>query len=168
MMSNSPVFKIIKNNNKAKTIVIELLHEYPNHFIQGLFEPAVEEDFQKSKISIAYLGEQPVGCLIFYPETNEFNWLAVKRGLRLSKTEIARGLFKNFYHIIEQGVKVHLFVNTEDAYIPGYPLFSGKNFEPARRFYKSMGLEIKEDNRIENKYGPGAHVYKVEWVPNKI
>jgi hypothetical protein len=29
-----------------------------------------------------------------------------------------------------------------------------------------MGLEIKEENRVENKYGEGAHAYRVAWIPN--
>lgn len=98
--------------------------------------------------------------------TNEFNWLAVKKDIAFSKIEIAKRLFESFYPTINQDTEVHFFVNTDDAKIPGEQKFSGKNFRAARSLYRSMGLEIKEENRVENKFGTGAHAYRVAWIPN--
>lgn len=160
-------FKIVEKNEKNKNDVLDLLHEYPQNFVHGLFEQYAEQDFVSSDIVVAYNENIPIGCLMFNKIINEYKWLAVKKGIKFSKTEIAKRLFESFYPIIKQGAKVHFFVNTEDAQIPGQADFSGKNFEPARKLYRSMGLEIKAENRVENKYGQGAHAYRVEWVPNK-
>ena len=160
-------FKIVEKNDEIKGVVMELLHEYPDNFIHGFFEELAEKDFKGSDIMLAYDEDIPIGCLMFNRTTKEFNWLAVKRDIKIRKSEIAKRLFESFYPTIEPGTRVHMFPNTEDASFPGHPSFSGKNFEPARRLYRSMGLEMKEENRVENKYGPGAHAYKVEWIPNK-
>lgn len=160
-------FFIVEKNNKVKKEVMDLLHEYPQHFVHGLFEQYAENDYQDSDIVVAYNGNEAVGCLMFNRQTNEYNWLAVKKGIPFSKSEIAKRLFESFYPTIEPGTEVHLFVNTEDAQIPDNPNFSGKNFEPARSLYHSMGLEIKEENRVEDKYGEGGHAYRVAWIPNK-
>ncbi len=161
-------FKIVEKSENTKKDVMDLLHEYPTHFIPGLFEKSAHEDFENSVILVAYDGNTPIGCLMFNRTTNEYNWLAVKKDIKFSKAEIAKRLFESFYPTIESGVEVHFFVNTEDAKIPGQSEFSGKNFEPARKLYRSMGWEMKEENRVENYYGPGAHVYKVEWIPNPV
>ena len=58
------------------------------------------------------------------------------------------------------------YINTEDSYIPGYPSFSGTNFESARNLYRSLGLDMNDRNIIKDYYGEGAHVYRVEWTPN--
>lgn len=160
-------FKIVEKSDKVKAEVMDLLHEYPDHFVHGLFEQYAENDFQDSDIVIAYDGSEAIGCLMFNRQTNEYNWLAVKKGISFSKSKIAKRLFESFYPTIEPGTEVHLFVNTEDAQISDRPDFSGKNFEPARNLYRSIGLEIKEENRVENKYGEGAHAYRVAWTPNK-
>ncbi len=160
-------FKIVKKNEKIKSDVMDLLHEYPQSFVHGIFEPWAEQNFTSSDIVVAYDGDILMGCLMFNRTTNEYNWLAVKRNIKFSKTEIAKRLFESSYPTIEPGTEVHFFVNTEDAQVPGLPDFSGKNFEPARDLYKSMGLELKKENRVENKYGQGAHAYRVEWTPNK-
>ncbi len=165
-MGDEIEFKIEEKSDQLKKQVMNLLHEYPDHFIHGLFESSAEEDFQKSIIACAHRDSLLVGCLMYSPINNEFNWLATKRHMGLNKQQIAKGLFETGYKTIPKGTAVHLFVNTEDASIPGTSSFSGKNFDPARDFYRSIGLEIKEENRIENKYGPGAHAYKVSWVPN--
>ncbi len=161
-------FEIMTEKNELlKSQVMDLLHEYPDQFVPGLFEPAAEQDFADSHIVIAHYGEIPVGCLMFNPTTKEYNWLAVKRGMNLPKREIARHLFESFYPSIEPGTEVYAFPNTEDAHIPEVPSFSGKSFDAARDLYRSMGWEMKEENIIQDHYGPGAHVYKVAWVPNK-
>ena len=161
-------FEIVQKNDQVKKDVMDLLHQYPDHFVHGLFEQYAEQDFQDSDIVLAHDGNTAIGCLMFNRTTNEYNWLAIKRDIPFSKTEIAKRLFESFYPTIKPGTVVHLFVNTEDAKIPDRPNFSGKNFEPARKLYTSMGLGIKEENRIEDKYGPGAHAYRVEWIPNKL
>lgn len=160
-------FKIVEKNDEIRKNVVDLLREYPDHFILGLFEEEAIKDFDNSDIIVAYDGNLPIGCLMFNRTTNEFKWLAVKRDTKFSRREIAKKLFESFYPTIESGAKVHFFVNTEDASTPDHPSFSGKNFEPARNLYRSMGLEMKEENRVENKYGPGAHAYRIEWTPNK-
>jgi hypothetical protein len=160
-------FKIVEKSEKVRGEVMDLLHEYPQNFVHGLFEQYAEQDFAESDIIVAYDGNTPIGCLMFNRTTNEYNWLAVKKDVKFSKTEIAKRLFESFYPTIQSGTEVHFFVNTEDAQIPGQSDFSGKNFEPARKLYRSMGLELKEENRVENKYGQGAHAYRVEWTPNK-
>lgn len=165
-MDNSIKVTIEQKTELLKQEVFSILHQYPNHFIQGLFEPVAEQDFLNSEIAIARQRGNILGCLMFNPKEKEFNWLAISRNQGLPKTDIAKALFEICYSIISPGTTVHLFVNTEDASSPDLASFSGKNFEPARNFYRSMGLEIHPKNRIENKYGPGAHVYKVEWVPN--
>jgi hypothetical protein len=146
---------------------MDLLHEYPENFVQGLFEKHAEQDFLESDIVVAYDEDIPIGCLMFNRATSEYNWLAVKNDIKFSKAEIAKRLFESFYSTIEQGEEVHLFVNTEDAQILDKPEFSGANFEPARKLYRSMGLELKEGDRVENKYGAGSHAYRVGWIPNK-
>lgn len=161
-------FKIVEKNEKVKNNVMDLLHEYPQNFVHGLFEQYAEQDFASSEIVVAYDENVTIGCLMFNRATSGYNWLAVKKDIKLSKTEIAKRLFESFYPTIEKGTEVHFFVNTEDAQISGQSYFSGKNFEPARKLYRSMGLEIKEENRVENKYGQGAHAYRVEWIPNNI
>ncbi|MBP9760364.1 MAG: hypothetical protein KBD24_03275 [Candidatus Pacebacteria bacterium] len=161
------VFNIVEKSDKVKAEVMGLLHEYPDHFVHGLFEQYAENDFQESDVVVAYDKDEAIGCLMFNRQTNEYTWLAVKKGIPFSKLAIAKKLFESFYSTIEQGAEVHFFVNTEDAVIPGKPNFSGKNFEPARRLCRSMGLEISEENRVENKYGAGAHAHRVAWVPNK-
>ena len=160
--------KIVEKSEKIKTEVMDLLHQYPENFVPGLFEQYAEQNFADSDTAVAYDGNTAVGCLMFNKATNEFNWLAVKKDVKFSKAEIAKRLFESFYPTIEPGTEVHLFVNTEDASLSNQPSFSGKNFEPARNLYQSMGLEMKEENRVENKYGPGAHAYRVGWIPNKI
>jgi hypothetical protein len=160
-------FKIVEKNEKIKSDVMDLLHEYPQNFVHGLFEKYAEQDFQDSDVAIAYEGNRAIGCLMFNKETNEFNWLAVKKDLAFSKPEIAKCLFESFYPTINPGTEVHFFVNTENAQIPGQPNFHGKNFEPARKLYRSMGLEMKDENRVESKYGSGAYDYRVAWIPNK-
>jgi len=160
-------FKIVEKNDITKKEVFYLLHQYPNHFIQGLFEEVAEVDFFNSDVVVAYKEGQPVGCLMFDRKHNEFNWLAVSKEIKGSRSEIAKQLFETFYPSIQPGTEVHLYVNTEDATVEGHQDFSGSKFEAARRLYKSMGLEIKEENRIENKYGLGSHAYLVKWVPNK-
>ena len=164
---NEVNFTIVDKNEKVRTDIINLLHEYPENFVHGLFEQQAEQDFSDSEIVVAYDGETPIGCLMFNRKNNEYNWLTVKRSIKFSKAEIAKRLFESFYPAIEPGTEVHFFVNTEDAQIPGQTTFSGQNFEPARKLYRSMGLELKEENRVEDKYGPGAHAYKVAWTPNK-
>lgn len=161
------IYKIVDNNEQTKNTVLDLLHEYPTHFLQGLFEPVAETDLLNSVIAIAYSNGTSIGCLMYNPTDCEFNWLAISKKVHGSKRVIAQGLFETLYTTIPKNTKVHLFVNTEDATVEGYPKFSGKNFEPARKFYRSMGLEIKQENRVENKFGPGAHAYKVSWIPNK-
>ncbi|OGG55245.1 hypothetical protein A3D62_01525 [Candidatus Kaiserbacteria bacterium RIFCSPHIGHO2_02_FULL_49_11] len=164
---NDVTFRIVDKGDKIKAEVMELLHQYPDHFVHGLVEEYVEQDFAESDIVIAYDKGVPIGCLMFNRVSNEFNWLAVSRDAKARRSEIAKRLFESFYPTIEVGVEVHFFVNTEDASITGHPSFSGKNFEPARNLYRSMGLEIKNENRVENKYGPGGHAYRVAWVPRK-
>jgi|GEM_PF-3532153 len=161
-------FQIVEKNEKVKTEVMDLLHEYPDNFVHGLFEKTAEQDFTNSDIVVAYDGSVVIGCLMFNRATSEFTWLAVKKGIKISKGEIAKRLFESFYPTIKPGVEVHFFVNTEDAQIADHPNFSGQNFEPARRLYRSMGLEIKEENRVQDKFGTGAHAYEVKWVPNKL
>lgn len=156
-------FEIAEKNEKLKNEVFKLSHQYPDHFIPGLFEKIAEPDFENSDIMVAVRNNQIVGCLMFDRQTKEFNWLAVSKEIEDSKAEIAKKLFENFYPTIEPGTSVHLFVNTEDAHIPGQETFSGKNFEPARKLYRSMGWDMKEENIIKDYYGEGAHVYKVEW-----
>lgn len=156
-------FEIAEKNEKLKSEVFKLLHQYPDHFIPGLFEQAAEQDFEKSDIMVAIRNNQIVGCLMFDRQIKEFNWLAVSKEINDLRAKIAKKLFEKFYPTIEPGTSVHFFVNTEDAYIPGQETFSGKNFESARKLYLSMGLDMKEENIIRNYYGEGAHVYKVEW-----
>jgi hypothetical protein len=55
-------------------------------------------------------------------------------------------------------------VNTEDSTYPGYPDL-GKDFEPARNLYRSMGLTF---SREENKFGEGTHAYRVSGVVKKL
>ena len=160
-------FKIVENSEKNKKVVMDLLHEYPNHFVPGLFEKSAEKDFEDSDIMIAYDGDTPIGCVMLHKVTREYNWMAVKRDTKIRRSEVARRLFESFYPTIPPGTKLTAFPNTEDAFIPGHPSFSGKNFEAARKIYREMGWEMKEENRVENKYGQGAHVYRVEWIPNK-
>ena len=160
-------FKVVEKSGKVKKDVMDLLHEYPNHFVPGLFEESAEKDFDDSDIMLAYDEDVPIGCLMFNRTTKEFNWLAVKRNTKIQRSEVAKRLFESFYPSIEPGTKVIAFPNTEDASIPDKPTFSGENFEPARRIYRSMGWEMNEENRVENKYGQGGHVYRVEWTPNK-
>ena len=160
-------FRVVEKTETTLAEVMVLLHEYPDNFVHGLFEDTAVQDFNDSDTMVAYDGNVPVGCLMFNSETNEYNWLAVKRGIGTPKAKIAKRLFESFYPTIPVNTKVHFFVNTPDATIPDQPNFSGQNFAPARKLYESMGLEIKEANRVANKYGPGAHAYLVEWVPNK-
>ena len=160
-------FKIVEKSEKVRVDVMSLLHEYPQNFVHGLFEQYAEQDFANSDIVVAYDEDISIGCLMFNRTTNEYNWLAVKKDAKFSKAEIAKRLFESFYPTIDSGIEVHFFVNTEDSQIAGQPEFSGKNFEPARKLYRSMSLELKEENRVENKYGQGAHAYRVEWTPNK-
>ena len=157
-------FKIIEKTPSNKKDVMEFLHAFPKHFVHGLFEEYANKDFDESDTMVAYYKGEIVGCLMFNNATKEFNWLATKKDTDFKRRDVAKLLFENFYKTIDKGEKVHLFVNTDDAYIPNMPDFSGKNFESARRFYESMGLEIKEENRVENKFGLGAHAYKVEWI----
>ena len=145
---------------------MELLSSYPDNFIHGFFEPLVETDWVDSDILVAFDGKEAIGSIMFNRKNNEYNWLVVKKGTRFSKSEVAKKLFEYFYPSVPVGTPVHFFVNTEDSSFSPTPSFTGKSFEPARRLYRSMGLEMSESNRIENHYGPGAHVYKVEWVPN--
>jgi len=158
-------FRTIEKNAENKKVVMELLHEYPEQFVHGSFEKFAEQDFGESDTMIAYDGNVPVGCLMFNKETSEFSWLAVTKNTNVRRREIGKKLFESFYPSIAPGTKVHLFINTEDAFIPGHPEFSGQNFSSARDMYKSMGLEMKEENRVENKYGEGCHVYRVTWIP---
>jgi hypothetical protein len=159
-------YNYASKNESTKKQVIELLHQFPAHFVQGVFERQAENDYMKSDTVLARLNNEIIGCLMFDRTTNEFNWLAVSPVLKIKRTEIAKQLFNQIYTTLEPGTTVHLFVNTEDAYIPGNNSFSGKNFAAARKFYTSMGLELKPENIIKNYYGPGAHVYKVEWNIN--
>lgn len=159
-----PKIEIAEKNDNLKNAVMELLHQYPDHFVSGLFEEAAENDFDVSDIMVAKIDNQIIGCLMFNRKTNEFNWLAISKAIKGPKTEIAKQLFENFYPTIERGTAVRFFVNTEDASIPGQDSFSGKNFKPALKLYKSMGLEFDEKNIIKDYYGEGAHVYKVEWT----
>lgn len=156
-------FEIAEKNEKLKNEIIELLHQYPDHFVPGLFEEVAKQDFDNSDIMVAVRNNRIVGCLMFDRQTNEFNWLAVSKEIEDSKAEIAKKLFENFYPTVEPGTSVHFFVNTEDARIPEQETFSGKNFEPAIKLYRSMGFELNAENIINDYYGKGAHVYKVEW-----
>lgn len=143
---------------------MEFLHAFPSHFVHGLFEEYANKDFDESDIMVAYYKYEIIGCFMFNNTTKEFNWLATKKDMYFNRRDVAKLLFENFYKTIDKGEKVHLFVNTDDVYIPNTLDFYGKNFEPARKFYESMGLEINEENRVENKFGPGAHAYKIEWT----
>jgi hypothetical protein len=145
---------------------MSLLHEYPDQFVPGLFEESALKDFDESDIMFAYDDDLPIGCLMFNRETGEFNWLAVERITKFKRADVARRLFESFYPTIERGVKVIAFPNTPDATIPGHPSFSGKHFEAARKIYRDMGWEMTEENIVIDKYGPGAHTYRVEWIPN--
>lgn len=156
-------FAIVEKNDKTKREVMELLGQYPEHYVQGVFKPFAEKDFSDSDVMIAYDGDTPVGCLMLNRTTNEFNWLAVKRGIG-SKAEIAKRLFESYYPTIAPGTKVHLFVPTEDATIADQPTFSGAIFEPARKLYRSMEFVMNQDNRVENYYGPGDHAYQIAWT----
>lgn len=156
-------FKIAEKTEDLKQRVMALLHEYPNHFVPGLFEAAAEQDFGASDIMTAVQGDTIVGCLMFNRVTNEFNWLAVSKEIKGPKSGIAKQLFENFYPTIEPGTTVRMFPNTEDSFIPGVESFSGANFEAARNLYRSMGFELTEENIIRDHYGEGGHVYKVEW-----
>jgi len=158
-------YKIADKTKRSKDIVLKLLHEYPDHFLQGLFEPVAESDFLESIVVIAYDNEKPIGCLMYNPTSHEFSWLAVSKLVSVPKRTIAQGMFAILYEYVPNDTAVHLFVNTEDASIEGCPNFSGRNFEPARNLYKSMGFEFNE--RIDNKFGVGAHAYKVVWAPVK-
>ena len=164
--SQKVTVKIAEKNERLKTRVMELLHEWPDQFVHGLFEETAEKDFNESDIAIAIIGDEIVGCLMFNRKTtNEFNWLAVSKKIeRGSKAPIAKQLFEKFFSTIESGTTVCFFPNTEDAFISEIESFSGKSFEPARRLYRSMGFELKEENIMLDHYGPGAYVYKVEWV----
>ena len=35
-------FKVVEKSGKVKKDVMDLLHEYPNHFVPGLFEESAE------------------------------------------------------------------------------------------------------------------------------
>ena len=166
MQTNDDVeYRIAQKNDVVKQQVMDLLHEYPNHFVHGLFEEHAERDFQEADTAVAYRAGEIVGCLMFNRQTNEYRWLAVTRSISGSKRVIAKRLFESFYPTLEPGTEVHLFVNTEDARIADAPQFSGEQFEPARKLYRSMGLELASKNRVENKYGDGAHAYRVAWIP---
>ncbi len=164
-MSENVRFEIVENNEKSLQVVMGLLHEYPNHFVQGLFEAVAVEDFWKSDIMIAFDGEQPIGCIMLDAKTKEFNWLAVTRSTIRKRAVIARQLFESFCSFFPPGTEYVFCVNTEDATVPGHPHFSGANFDPARTLYRAMGLVMNQENRREDWYGPGAHVYQVRWVP---
>ncbi len=161
--ASKPKIEIAEKNDNLKKRVMELLHQYPDHFVPGLFEEVAEKDFDSSDIMVAKINNQVIGCLMFNRKTNQFNWLAISKTIKREKAEIAKQLFENFYPTIERGTFVHFFVNTEDASIPRQDSFSGKKFEPARRLYKSMGLILDDKNIIKDYYGKGAHVYRVEW-----
>lgn len=102
-------FKIVEKNENVKKDVMDLLHEYPENFIHGLFEQLAEQDFAESDIVVAYDENTAIGCLMFNRATNEFNWLVVKRGIKFPKAEIAKCLFESFYLTIEPGTEVHFF-----------------------------------------------------------
>lgn len=158
------IFEIAEKDEETKENIMNLLRQYPDQFVPGLFETSAEQDFENSDTMIARDDDKVAGCLMFDRQKNEFNWLAIDRKIKISKSKIAKLLFENFYKTIPPGTPVHFFVNTEDASIPDQSSFSGRKFEAARRLYRSMGLEIKKENRVEDKFGPGAHAYKVEWI----
>lgn len=156
-------FEIVEKDEETKEDIMNLLHQYPDQFVPGLFETSAEQDFENSDTMVARDDDKIAGCLMFDRQKNEFNWLAIDRTIKIPKSKVAKLLFESFYKKIPHGTSVHFFVNTKDASIPNQPSFSGRKFGAAMRLYRSMGLEIKEENRIENKFGPGAHAYKVEW-----
>lgn len=157
--------EIAEKSGELRVAVMELLHQYPDRFVHGVFESHAEKDFAVSEIAVARSGDEVMGCLMFDRPASEYKWLAVRRGRQLPKAAIARRLFEVFYPTLAPGTTVRIFVNTEDSSVVGHPEFSGKNFESARNLYRSMGLEFREDCRINDYYGPGSHVYRVEWVP---
>jgi len=161
------VFKKVEKNEKTEKEVMDLLHEYPAQFIHGVFEGYAENDFKNSSVFIAYDADIAIGCLMYISETKECNWLAVKKDTVFPRREIARQLFESVYETIPPGEEIYFYVNTEDSSMPGYDKL-GESFETARKIYKSWGWEMKEENRINDYYGPGAHVYKVTWIPNPL
>jgi len=86
-LSDSEIsYKIADKANKSKEVVLKLLHEYPDHFLQGLFEPVAEKDFDESITSIAYDNDCPIGCLMYNPISHEFSWLAVSKVVSKRRT----------------------------------------------------------------------------------
>lgn len=146
------------DKTKDQDEVFQLLHTYPENFLHGLFEEDAKKDWDFSNIVIAKSGDKISGCLFFNPVTNEFTWLAVSPDIKEGKAKIARKLFETVFTTLQPGSEYFWYVNTEDSTYEGYPKL-GEYFEPARRLYKKMGVTF---TREENKFGKGAHAYRVD------
>lgn len=56
-------FEIAPKSEELKKEVMDLLHEYPENFVPGLFEQVAEQDFAGSDVVVAYDGTLPWGAL---------------------------------------------------------------------------------------------------------
>lgn len=157
------VVYIFVNKEKVHDEIFDLLHEYPQNFLHGHFETWADEDYKESEIMTAQYAGKIIGCLFYNKITHEFNWLAVSSKIPKGKREIAKKLFEHIFETLSEGTSFFWYVNTEDSVYDGYPEL-GKYFEPARALYKSMGLTF---TRVENKFGKGAHAYRVEGIIKK-
>ena len=168
------IYGVHKTDFERKKIhdrVFDLLAQYPQQFVPGLSDDYIQADFESSWVITGSMENGTiVGSIMFDPEINEYNWLAVDKGIQRGKRYIAKALFETVYPHLPANTTVMIKPNTEDAYHPELSInqFHGQHFAPARNLYENiMGLPLLDENREENAYGEGQHVYKVEWVVNK-
>lgn len=153
--------RFLVDGEKAKyqEAALNLLGEYPDNFFTDLFEESAGRDFETHKIAMSFSEDIPVGCLFLNPDTNECDWLAVTKKIKLDKSEVAKKLFQTVFDSVPKGTRVFWYINTEDAVFEGKPV--GQYFERGRKLYVDMGATFTE---VKNKFGEGNHAYLIEVV----
>jgi len=149
-------YQFVEKTPENISELFELLAQYPDQFIPGIYEDLVQKDLEESDIFMATEDNKPIAVVLFNRSSGELGWLSVDKQSKHSKSEIVKKIFSNVTSGLERGTKVFFYVNTEDSFI-------GKRFKAARKLYKEMGFDLNNSPIIKDHYGKGAHVYKVEF-----
>lgn len=148
---------------KDDVAIIELVGKYPDNFTHKLYEKALAKDLAdpNSRTVLAKVGEKIVGCITYFPDRHELDWMATEPTEPIfSRGKVARELFNKVFESLPNGTEFFWHVNTEDAIFEeenptGKPILFGPNFEPARRIYR----QFEKD---------GLHGIKHEKIPFKF